>query len=147
MSNMSELVWSTTLPLVMDSTSNKSANVTLSISKTVSAQKSWITTDLAKMIPFYVVIFLLSVIGNILVICTLIYLRRMRTITNLFLLNLSISDLFLGVFCMPFTLVGSLLRNFIFGGVMCKMLPYFQGEILTRESQLDQRLQTIWIFF
>lgn len=51
----------------------------------------------------------------------------MRTITNLFLLNLAVSDLFLGVFCMPFTLVGMLLRDFIFGELMCKLLPYLQG--------------------
>lgn len=75
----------------------------------------------------YSVIFLLAVIGNLLVILTLIQSRRMRTITNLFLLNLAVSDLFLGVFCMPFTLVGMLLREFIFGEVMCKLLPYLQG--------------------
>lgn len=78
-------------------------------------------------IVLYSVIFLLAVIGNLLVILTLIQSRRMRTITNLFLLNLAVSDLFLGVFCMPFTLVGMLLRDFIFGEIMCKLLPYLQG--------------------
>lgn len=79
-------------------------------------------------IPLYSVIFLLAVIGNSLVILTLVQNKRMRTITNLFLLNLAVSDLFLGVFCMPFTLVGTLLRDFVFGEVMCKLLPYLQGE-------------------
>ncbi|XP_022243868.1 cholecystokinin receptor-like [Limulus polyphemus] len=51
----------------------------------------------------------------------------MRTVTNTFLLNLAISDLLLGVFCMPFTLVGSLLRNFIFGDLMCRLIPYLQA--------------------
>ncbi|KAK5644284.1 hypothetical protein RI129_008129 [Pyrocoelia pectoralis] len=51
----------------------------------------------------------------------------MRTITNLFLLNLAVSDLLLGVLCMPFTLVGALLRDFIFGEFMCKLLPYLQA--------------------
>ncbi|XP_050507684.1 cholecystokinin receptor type A-like [Diabrotica virgifera virgifera] len=50
----------------------------------------------------------------------------MRTITNLFLLNLAISDLLLGVLCMPFTLIGALLRDFVFGSVMCKLLPFLQ---------------------
>lgn len=40
----------------------------------------------------------------------------------------AISDLLLGVFCMPFTLVGQVLRKFIFGSIMCKLIPYFQGE-------------------
>jgi cholecystokinin-like receptor len=40
------------------------------------------------MIPLYSVIFILSVLGNILVIVTLTQNRRMRTVTNVFLLNL-----------------------------------------------------------
>lgn len=81
-------------------------------------------------IPLYVIIFLLSVIGNVLVILTLIQNRRMRTVTNVFLLNLSISDLLLAVFCMPFTLIPSLLRNFMFGEVMCVLIRYLQGTLL-----------------
>ncbi|KAL1373745.1 hypothetical protein pipiens_005099, partial [Culex pipiens pipiens] len=78
-------------------------------------------------IPLYAVIFLLSVIGNLLVILTLAQNKRMRTVTNVYLLNLAISDLLLGVFCMPFTLVGQVLRKFIFGSIMCKLIPYFQA--------------------
>ncbi|CRK96565.1 CLUMA_CG010021, isoform A [Clunio marinus] len=91
------------------------------------SQQSWITTA-STIIPLYSVIFLLAVIGNSLVILTLVQNKRMRTITNLFLLNLAVSDLFLGVFCMPFTLVGMLLRDFIFGELMCKLLPYLQAK-------------------
>ncbi|KXJ84287.1 hypothetical protein RP20_CCG013608 [Aedes albopictus] len=78
-------------------------------------------------IPLYAVIFLLSVVGNLLVILTLAQNKRMRTVTNVYLLNLAISDLLLGVFCMPFTLVGQVLRKFIFGSIMCKLIPYFQA--------------------
>lgn len=102
---------------------------------TTTTTSSATTTTLAYLldtgrvqIPLYSVIFLLAVIGNSLVILTLVQNKRMRTITNLFLLNLAVSDLFLGVFCMPFTLVGTLLRDFVFGEVMCKLLPYLQGE-------------------
>lgn len=51
----------------------------------------------------------------------------MRTITNLFLLNLAIADLLVGVFCMPFTLVGIVLKDFVFGSFLCKLIPYLQG--------------------
>ncbi|GAB6031014.1 hypothetical protein CHUAL_007834 [Chamberlinius hualienensis] len=78
-------------------------------------------------IPLYSAIFLLAVIGNVLVIVTLVQNKRMRTITNVHLLNLAISDLLLGVFCMPFTLVGMLLKDFIFGELMCKLIPYLQA--------------------
>lgn len=88
-------------------------------------------TDGKIRIPLYSIIFLLSTLGNALVIITLIQNRKMRTITNLFLLNLSISDLLLAVFCMPFTLIPLLLRNFIFGEVMCIAIRYLQGKCLT----------------
>ncbi|EFA02911.1 cholecystokinin receptor [Tribolium castaneum] len=78
-------------------------------------------------IPLYAVIFMLAVIGNTLVILTLVKNQRMRTITNLFLLNLAVSDLLLGVLCIPFTLIGTLLRHFVFGEVMCKLLPFLQA--------------------
>lgn len=81
-------------------------------------------------IPLYSVIFLLAVAGNGLVILTLIKNQSMRTITNVFLLNLAVSDLLLGVLCMPFTLVGTILRDFVFGDVMCKLIPFFQGKNL-----------------
>jgi cholecystokinin A receptor len=79
-------------------------------------------------IPLYSLIFLLAVVGNALVILTLVQNQRMRTITNVFLLNLAVSDLLLGVFCMPFTLIGALLRDFVFGELMCKLIPYSQGK-------------------
>lgn len=115
---------------IMELTSSKNLSqvasaVQKSIKNTQSAS-SWIDSG-TWMIMLYSVIFLLAVIGNLLVILTLIQSRRMRTITNVFLLNLAVSDLFLGVFCMPFTLVGMLLRDFIFGEIMCKLLPYLQG--------------------
>ena len=90
-------------------------------------QQSWIQNIMVNVFPLYLIIFLLAVVGNVLVILTLVHNKRMRTVTNLFLLNLAISDLLLGIFCMPFTLVGFLLRDFIFGEMMCKLLPYLQG--------------------
>lgn len=131
MTKLSEPVrLTTTSRKLLDLTSFKNVtHVVSAVNKSIkSAQStsSWIDSG-TWIIFLYSVIFLLAVIGNLLVILTLIQSRRMRTITNLFLLNLAVSDLFLGVFCMPFTLVGMLLRDFIFGEVMCKLLPYLQG--------------------
>lgn len=78
-------------------------------------------------LPFYSLIFILSVVGNLLVIITLIQNKRMRTVTNVFLLNLSISDLLLAVFCMPFTIIPIMLKNFIFGAAMCVLIRYLQA--------------------
>ncbi|CAG9854760.1 unnamed protein product [Phyllotreta striolata] len=109
-----------------------SSNITSSSSSlevvrpTGAAWPSWYEAGRIQ-IPFYAVIFVLAVTGNLLVIFTLVKNQRMRTITNLFLLNLAISDLLLGVLCMPFTLIGALLRDFVFGPVMCKLLPFLQA--------------------
>ncbi|XP_077983708.1 cholecystokinin receptor type A-like [Glandiceps talaboti] len=74
----------------------------------------------------YSLIFLLAVVGNILVIVTLVQNKRMRTVTNIFLLSLAVSDLMFALFCMPMTIVGAILQNFIFGKGFCTILPYMQ---------------------
>lgn len=97
------------------------------IQRLVVGSPSWLATGRIQ-IPLYTTILLLAVTGNALVILTLVQNRRMRTITNVFLLNLAVSDILLGVLCMPFTLIGTLLRDFVFGEIMCKFLPYLQGK-------------------
>lgn len=82
----------------------------------------------------YSIVFVLAVTGNALVMATLVFNKSMRTVTNIFLFNLAVSDFLLGVFCMPFTLSGVLFREFLFGRVLCKMIPYFQGKNLLAES-------------
>ncbi|XP_059486980.1 cholecystokinin receptor-like [Neocloeon triangulifer] len=97
------------------------------VNNTSAAVKKAADFETELIVPLYAIIFILSVVGNLLVLVTLMQNRRMRTVTNVFLLNLAIADLLLGVFCMPFTLVGQILRNFIFGYTMCKIIPYFQA--------------------
>ncbi|XP_023651917.1 cholecystokinin receptor type A [Paramormyrops kingsleyae] len=82
-------------------------------------------------IVLYSVIFLLSVLGNTLIITVLVRNQRMRTVTNLFLLSLAASDLMLCIFCMPFTLIPNVMRNFVFGSGMCKVAMYFMGISVT----------------
>ncbi|XP_012519653.1 PREDICTED: cholecystokinin receptor type A [Propithecus coquereli] len=81
----------------------------------------------AVQILLYSLIFLLSVLGNTLVITVLIRNKRMRTVTNIFLLSLAVSDLMLCLFCMPFNLIPNLLKDFIFGSAVCKTTTYFMG--------------------
>ncbi|XP_075158964.1 uncharacterized protein LOC142232135 [Haematobia irritans] len=82
----------------------------------------------------YSIILLFAIVGNLLVIIILAQNRRMRTITNVFLLNLAISDILLGVLCMPVTLVGTLLRNFIFGEYFCKLIQFSQAASVAVSS-------------
>lgn len=75
----------------------------------------------------YCLFFALSVLGNVLIIAVLLKNKRLRTVTNTFLLSLAVSDLMLCLFCMPFTLIPNLLKNFIFGSAVCKAVAYFMG--------------------
>lgn len=78
-------------------------------------------------ILLYSLIFFLSVFGNLLIIVVLTVNKRMRTVTNTFLLSLAVSDLMMAVVCIPFTLIPSILKDFIFGATMCKIVAYLMG--------------------
>lgn len=77
----------------------------------------------------FTIIFCLAVVGNCMVIVTIVQNRWMRTVTNLFLLNLAISDLLLALICMPPTLIGRILfRCFLWGPLICKGIAYMQRK-------------------
>ncbi|NXE41480.1 NPFF2 protein, partial [Ptilorrhoa leucosticta] len=67
----------------------------------------------AVFITSYLLIFLLCMVGNGGVCFIILWSKHMRTVTNLFILNLAVSDLLVGLFCMPTTL----LDNIIAGGL------------------------------
>lgn len=85
--------------------------------------------DVAVRVVLYVLIFVLSVGGNALVVAVLALNRRLRTVTNCFLLSLALSDLLLALCCMPFTLLPGLMGTFIFGDVVCKLVAYLMGRV------------------
>lgn len=59
----------------------------------------------------YLLIFLLCMVGNVLVCLIVIENRHMRTVINLFIFNLAVSDLLVGIFCIPITLVDNLITG------------------------------------
>ncbi|XP_009996503.1 PREDICTED: neuropeptide FF receptor 1 [Chaetura pelagica] len=75
----------------------------------------------------YTFIFLMCMVGNCLVCFIVVKNRQMRTVTNMFILNLAISDLLVGIFCMPTTLVDNLITGWPFDNAMCKMSGLVQG--------------------
>ncbi|XP_030623909.1 neuropeptide FF receptor 1 like 3 [Chanos chanos] len=75
----------------------------------------------------YLFIFLLCMIGNGMVCVIVLRNRHMRTVTNIFILNLAISDLLVGVFCIPTTLVDNLITGWPFSNMICKLSGLVQG--------------------
>ncbi|XP_077597726.1 cholecystokinin receptor type A-like [Stigmatopora nigra] len=88
---------------------------------------NWKDVEYFVRVFLYCVIFLLSVVGNSFIIAVLGWNRRMRTVTNLFLLSLAISDLMVSLVCIPFTLIPNIMKTFHFGNSTCKIVMYFMG--------------------
>ncbi|XP_055057310.2 chemokine (C-C motif) receptor 12a [Misgurnus anguillicaudatus] len=75
----------------------------------------------ARVLPtFYCINFILSLIGNGLVLCIIYKYEKLSTVTNIFLLNLVISDL-LFAFSLPFWAVYHH-SEWIFGSALCKLV-------------------------
>ncbi|KAM9381683.1 neuropeptide FF receptor 2 [Phaethornis superciliosus] len=75
----------------------------------------------------YLLIFLLCMAGNGVVCFIVLRNKHMRTVTNLFILNLAVSDLLVGIFCMPTTLLDNIIAGWPFGSLVCKMSGMVQG--------------------
>ena len=92
-----------------------------------SWQPPEIDVPTAAVASLYMSMFMIAVAGNSLVIATIVQQSHMRTVTNTMLLNLALVDLLLVFICMPVTLCGFILKNFIFPAVMCPVAFFLQG--------------------
>uniref|UniRef100_A0A3P9DBQ6 G-protein coupled receptors family 1 profile domain-containing protein n=1 Tax=Maylandia zebra TaxID=106582 RepID=A0A3P9DBQ6_9CICH len=77
--------------------------------------------------PLFILIFILSVIGNGLLLCVLFIYEKLNTMTNIFILNLVCSDLIFTI-TLPFWAVDHL-HHWVFGDFACKFMTaaYFVG--------------------
>ena len=75
----------------------------------------------------YSIIFLLGVCGNFLVVYAVLHNRAMQNVTNFFILNLALSDILLCVLCVPFTPLYTFLNRWVFGKVLCHLVPCAQA--------------------
>ncbi|XP_049874599.1 neuropeptide Y receptor type 2-like [Pectinophora gossypiella] len=75
----------------------------------------------------YTLIFVVGIFGNALVCYAVIRNRAMQTVTNLFITNLALSDILLCIFAVPFTPLYTFLGRWVFGSLLCHIMPYAQG--------------------
>ncbi|XP_066207105.1 C-C chemokine receptor type 1-like [Saccopteryx leptura] len=78
--------------------------------------------------PLYSLVFVIGLVGNILVVLVLLQHKRLKNMTNIYVLNLAISDL-LFLFTLPFWIHYYRTDNWVFGTVTCKLLSglYYVG--------------------
>ncbi|XP_029962803.1 orexin receptor type 2 [Salarias fasciatus] len=74
----------------------------------------------------YIIVFFVSLIGNSLVCFAVWKNRHMRTVTNYFIVNLSLADVLVTIICLPASLVVDITETWFFGNTLCKVVPYLQ---------------------
>ena len=57
----------------------------------------------------YTMVFIVGIVGNSCVVLVILRTRSMRTVTNLFILNLAVADLLVIIFCIPPTLLSNII--------------------------------------
>ncbi|KAJ6222829.1 hypothetical protein RDWZM_001374 [Blomia tropicalis] len=79
-------------------------------------------------IILYATISVAAIGGNGIVIYLIVNFRKMRTVTNVFILNLAIGDLLMASLCIPFTVTATLLlHSWPFGPLMCRIVTFAQA--------------------
>ncbi|KAF2364595.1 G protein-coupled receptor rhodopsin-like [Trinorchestia longiramus] len=94
-------------------------SVSYDLMKNVSVQALFFTG--------YLLIFLLGIFGNCLVCYVVFKNKHMQTVTNYFIANLALADILLCVLAVPFTPLYFSMERWIFGKVLCKLVPVTQG--------------------
>ena len=87
------------------------------------------------------IIFLLALLGNTAALIVMFGWRgSIRITNNKYLANLACADLLRACF-MPFTILARMKKNFIFGKIICQILPIVQGKIaICPSAVLNDRL-------
>nr|XP_006814550.1 PREDICTED: probable G-protein coupled receptor 83-like [Saccoglossus kowalevskii] len=83
-------------------------------------------TEKAILMIIYVLTIVLTLIGNIIVICVLTFGNRVKSELNKYLINLAVADISMALFCMPFTFMSAVMHEWVFGDVMCPVVFFIQ---------------------
>ncbi|XP_071831366.1 probable G-protein coupled receptor 19 [Apostichopus japonicus] len=75
-------------------------------------------------------IWIVAFLGNVLVVTVIKRSRRLQSTTNFFVVSLAFSDITTCVFCIPYALVSTATRKWIFGSFMCQFSRFLQVATL-----------------
>lgn len=114
----------TSLPQTTPNSSGWSSNPTESAELSVYAKSI--------VIILYTVIIVVAIGGNATVCAIVATYRRMRTVTNYFIVSLACSDVLMATLCIPMTFISNVLVHYWpFGSTLCPVVFYSQVFNLT----------------
>lgn len=76
---------------------------------------------------FYSLVVIVSLFGNLFVCYVILKRKRMRTTTNLLMINLTISDLMMTIINIPFSIFRLLVDSWQLGNTLCILVPLIQS--------------------
>ena len=83
------------------------------------------------LIVLHALVFIVGLVGNALV-CIAVYRNHsMRTVTNLFIVNLAVADFLVILICLPPTVIWDVTTTWFLGDTLCKIIPYIQVSLAT----------------
>ncbi|KAK3091944.1 hypothetical protein FSP39_023889 [Pinctada imbricata] len=88
--------------------------------------KTFATWEISLKIVIVISIELVAVLGNVLVIVIIVQSKKMRTVTNYYIVNLAISDLSVACFSIWMHVVDDLTQGWVMGSFLCKFNPFLQ---------------------
>ncbi|XP_053153266.1 C-C chemokine receptor type 4-like [Hemicordylus capensis] len=100
---------------------------------------------------FYSLVFLLGLIENTLVVLVLLKYKRLKSMTDIYLLNLAVSDLLL-VFALPFWSY-YVVEEWVFGDGLCRfiswvyMLGFYSGSFFVMLMSINRYLAVVHVAF
>lgn len=96
----------------------------------------------------YGITFCVGMIGNILIVYSVLHFRRMKSLSNVFLASLASADLVLIIFCVPVKFAQLFSYTWTYGMILCKLVHYIQNlsatcSVLTLTAMSIERYYAI----
>lgn len=85
----------------------------------------------AFVVVWYSITMVLGLVGNIGLISIITRRREKVNVTSIFICNLSFSDILVCVFCLPFTVIYTVMDHWVFGSLLCRLVPFIQCMSVT----------------
>jgi hypothetical protein len=115
---------------ILSIVSTSSPNLTNILNK---SDGEWIINSIS------LIIFILALLGNAAALVVMFGSRgQIRLTNNKYLVNLACADLLRACF-MPFTIIARMKKTFMFGPIICKVLPIVQGNSMLILSNKKKR--------